>query len=209
MSLSEQDVLVVVDVQNDFVSGSMAIAGSKSIIAPINAIASAIPNVVVATDWHPMGHVSFASSHRGTKHGDTVDVFYGQQRVYHDHCVQGEWGAELDPDLRLGKAQLILRKGYRMGVESNGSFYENDGVTRTGLGDYLRARGISRVYCAGLARYGCVMQTALGAARDGFEVFMIDDASAGRPRDDEAEILRDLQARGIAWVHSRDLLYGR
>jgi len=206
MRLSETDVLVVVDVQNDFVCGTMAIPGSKSIIAPINAIAVAIPNIVIATDWHPKDHVSFASAHPGTVHGDSVDVFYGRQRVYHDHCVQGEWGAELDPDLRLGKAQLILRKGYRTAVESNGCFYENDQETHTGLTEYLRARGISRVFCAGLARYGCVMQSALGAARDGFEVFLIDDASAGRPREDEAAVLADLASKGIAWVHSHDLL---
>jgi nicotinamidase/pyrazinamidase len=206
MRLSEHDVLVVVDVQNDFVCGTMAIPQSKSIIGPINAVAAGIANIVVATDWHPPGHVSSASAHPGMRHGETVDVFYGPQRVYHDHCVQGSWGAELDPDLRLGKAQLILRKGYRAGVESNGCFYENDQITRTGLAEYLRARGITRVFCAGLARYGCVMQSAQGAARDGFEVFMIDDASAGRPRDDEAEVLRDLAARNIGWVRSADLL---
>ncbi len=205
MGVSERDVLVVVDVQNDFVSGTMAIPGAKSIIAPINAMARVFANVVVATDWHPVGHVSFASAHQGTVHGDVVDVFYGRQRVYHDHCVQESWGAALDSELALGKAQLILRKGYRMGVESNGAFWENDEVTPTGLGDYLRARGIRRVFCCGLARYGCVMQTALGAVRDGFEVMMVDEASAGRPRDDEAEVLAMLQQRGIGWVRSAEI----
>jgi nicotinamidase/pyrazinamidase len=208
MRLSDKDVLIVVDVQNDFVCGTMAIPLAKAIIAPINAVAAAIPNLVVATDWHPADHVSFASAHPGLRHGDSVAVFYGTQRVYHDHCVQGSWGAELDPDLRLDKAQLILRKGYRPGVESNGCFYENDAVTRTGLAEYLRARGVGRVFCAGLARYGCVMQSALGAARDGFDVFMIDDASAGRPRDDEAEMLRTLEHAGIGWVRSTALLGG-
>jgi nicotinamidase/pyrazinamidase len=206
MTPTAQDVLIVVDVQNDFVSGTMAIPDAKRIIPPINALADAMPNIVVATDWHPQGHVSFASNHPGTIHGDEVAVFYGMQRVYHDHCVQNEWGAELDPDLRLGKAQLILRKGYRLEVESNGCFYENDGVTRTGLTEYLRARAISRVFCTGLARYGCVMQSALGAARDGFEVFMVDDASAGRPRADEADILQQIAGAGISWVTSADLL---
>ena len=205
MRISDKDVLIVVDVQNDFVSGSMAIPEAKSIIGPINSIARVIPNVVVATDWHPVGHVSLASAHPGRKHGDVVPVFYGEQRVYHDHCIQGTWGAELDPDLVLGQAQLVLRKGYRMGVESNGAFYENDGVTRTGLGDYLKGRGIERVFCCGLARFGCVMQTALGAARDGFETFMIDDASKGRRNADADAIANDLVAKaGILWTHSRD-----
>ena len=205
MKPSAQDVLIVVDVQNDFVCGTMAIPDAKRIIAPINAMAAVFTNVVVATDWHPPGHVSFASAH-GKAHGDVVPVFYGEQRVYHDHCVQQSWGAELDPELRLGGAQLILRKGYRPHVESNGCFYENDEVTRTGLAEYLRARGIGRVFCAGLARYGCVMQSALGAARDGFAVFMVDDASAGRPRDDEAAVRKRIADAGIAWVHSREVL---
>lgn len=202
---TEKDALIVVDVQNDFVSGTMAIPDAKSIIAPINQMAAVFPTVVVATDWHPVGHVSLASSHPGAKHGDVVEVFYGEQRVFHDHCVQETWGAELDPDLRLGKAQLILRKGYRMGVESNGAFYENDGITRTGLTGYLRDRGIDRVYCCGLARLGCVMQTALGAARDGFRVFMVDDASKGRPRPEDADTLKRLADAGIAWVSSSEL----
>ena len=206
MTLSDRDALIVVDVQNDFVSGTMAIPDAKRIIAPINAIAAAIANVVIATDWHPADHVSFASAHPGRVHGDSVTVFYGEQRVYHDHCVQGSWGAELDPDLLLGKAQLILRKGYRTGVESNGCFCENDGTTRTGLTEYLRARGIDRVYMTGLARFGCVMQSALGAARDGFTVLMVDDASAGRTRPDEADMRKTLADAGIGWVESATLL---
>jgi len=203
MNLTSKDALIVVDVQNDFVSGTMAIADAKAIIAPINRIASIITNVVVATDWHPVGHVSLASAHPGRQHGDVVPVFYGGQRVYRDHCVHGTWGAELDPDLRLGMAQLVLRKGYRMGVDSNGAFYENDGVTATGLGAYLKARGIETVFCAGLARFGCVMQTALGAARDRFQVFLIDDASKGGSADEA--MLRQMTDAGIGWVHSNDL----
>ena len=138
-----------------------------------------------------------------------MKVFYGEQRVHNDHCVQNTWGAELDPDLRLGKAQLILRKGYRTGVESNGCFYENDGVTKTGLTEYLHARGITRVFCTGLARFGCVMQSALGAARDHFDVFMVDDCSAGRDRPTDEEAKRKLEAAGVLWVHSREILSTR
>lgn len=200
-----KDALIVVDVQNDFTTGTMAVPGAQAIIEPINRLAEAFPIVIVATDWHPKDHVSFASAH-GLKHGDSVQTHYGTQRVFHDHCVQGSWGAELDPGLKLGRADLILRKGYRPAVESNGAFYENDGVTRTGLTGYLRDRGVENVYCTGLARLGCVMQTALGAARDGFTVFMVDDASAGRPTPDDEARLGKLSDARVAWVHSRDLL---
>jgi nicotinamidase/pyrazinamidase len=196
------DALIVVDVQNDFVTGSMAIPDAKAIIEPINRLARIVPNVVVATDWHPIGHVSLASSHPGKRHGEIVSTFYGEQNVWHDHCVQETWGAELDPDLRLGMAQLVFRKGYRMGVESYGAFFENDG-TATGLGAYLKARGVERVFCAGLARFGCVMHTALGAARDGFRVVMVDDASKGGVEDEEK--LRQLADVGVEWVGSAEI----
>lgn len=206
MLLPDKYALIVVDVQNDFVSGTMAVPNAKSIVDPINGLANIFSTVVVVTDWHPVGHVSFASSHNGKRHGDTVQTHYGEQRVFHDHCVQGTWGAELDSDLRLEKAQLVLRKGYRMAVESNGAFYENDGVTRTGLTGYLRARGIERVYCAGLARFGCVMETATGAARDGFEVRMVDDACTGSPSINDDASLKRLVNAGVTWVHSCDLM---
>jgi nicotinamidase/pyrazinamidase len=208
MPITAKDALIVVDVQNDFVSGTMAIPNAKAIIDPINALAATIPNVVVATDWHPVGHVSLASSHPGRRHGDVISAFYGEQRLCHDHCLQQTWGSELDPDLRLGMAQLILRKGYRPEVDSYGAFYENDGVTATGLGAYLHARGIQRVFCAGLARLGCVMQTALGGARDGFDVIIVDDAAMGTPRrpEDEAKALRQLADAGVRWMTSDGIL---
>ena len=205
VDISDQDVLIVVDVQNDFTRGTMAIPGASAIIAPINRLAACMPNLVVVTDWHPPGHISFASAHPGRRPGDEVAAGYGQQAVFADHCVQGSWGAELDADLRLGMAQLVLRKGFRPTVDSYGCFYENDHATGTGLSAYLRARGIGRVFCAGLARFGCVMHSALGAARDGFRVVMVDDASAGRPRPTDAAARHSLAAAGVAWMHSRDL----
>jgi nicotinamidase/pyrazinamidase len=125
-----------------------------------------------------------------------------------DHCVQGTEGAQLDPGLRLDKAELVFRKGYRTDVDSYGAFYENDVVTRTGLGDYLKARGFERVFVAGLARYGCVMQTALGATKDGFDVFMIDDAAEGRPADPAAEAASKatIAEAKISWVNSTDFV---
>jgi nicotinamidase/pyrazinamidase len=208
MELGPHDVFVVVDVQVDFTSGSMAIPGADAIIEPINETAARFDHVIVVTDWHPVGHVSFASAHPGTRHGDSIDVSYGSQRVWNDHCVQGSNGAALHTGLELDKAELVFRKGYRKGVDSYGSFYENDLTTRTGLGDYLNGRGFERVFVAGLARYGCVMQTALGAVRDGFEVVMIDDASTGRPPDAdvEAAALATIADANITWVDSKDLV---
>lgn len=203
MKIGSTDVLLVVDVQVDFVSGSLALAGAKSIIAPINRAAELFEHVVIVTDWHPRDHVSFASNHPGARHGDRLQFSYGEQGVYADHCVQGTPGAELDPDLRLSKAELIFRKGYRRDVDSFGAFYENDRTTGTGLGAYLRARGFERVFCAGLARYVCVMQTAFGAARDNFQSFILRDASAG---DFDVEANDRLIAEaGVRWLDSGDL----
>ena len=202
MQVTAKDVFIVIDVQVDFTSGSMAIAGAEKIITPINQTAEKFEHVVVVTDWHPQDHVSFSSNHPGTKHMDRVDVSYGEQGVFNDHCVQGTKGAELDPGLELTKAELTFRKGYKSGIDSFGAFYENDG-TATGLGAYLKARGFERVFCAGLARYGCVMQSALGAAKDGFEAFIIADASAG-DRDVEANNAR-LQEAGVGWITTAEL----
>jgi len=199
------DVLLVVDVQNDFVSGSLAIPGSESIIPVINALMRRFHHVVLAQDWHPPGHVSFASAHAGAKHGGTVQTPYGSQRVFHDHCVQGARGAQFAPGLEVDRAELILRKGYRREVDSFSAFYENDRATRTGLAEYLRGRGLRRVYCAGLSRYGCVKATAEGAKRDGFEVFMVEEASAGRTTDDFDGMERSLAEQGIRWVAPRAL----
>jgi len=202
MQVTARDVFIVIDVQVDFVSGSMAIAGAEKIITPINETAEKFEHVVVVTDWHPADHVSFSSSHPGTKPMDRVTVTYGEQGVFNDHCIQGAPGAELAPGLRLTKAELTFRKGYRTGVDSFGAFYENDG-TATGLGAYLSARGFERVFCAGLARYGCVMQSALGAAKDGFETYIVADASAG-DRDVEANNAK-LEAAGVKWIDSTEL----
>lgn len=203
MQIGPEDVLIVVDVQNDFVSGSMAIPDAQKIITPINEAADAFAHVIVVTDWHPTDHVSFASAHPGAKARDVVTVSYGEQTVYADHCVQGTWGAELDPGLKLTKAELTFRKGYRSGVDSYGAFYENDRETRTGLGAYLQARGFKRVFCAGLARYGCVLQTALGAAKDGFDVTILRDASAGDHNVEANDIL--IAQAGVKWADTADL----
>jgi len=203
MAITQTDVLIVVDVQVDFVSGSLAVPGGEVVIAPINRLAQAFEHVVITTDWHPPDHVSFVENHPGRSVGDRVPTHYGEQTLHVAHCVQGTPGAELDPRLELSKAELTFRKGYRRDVESYGAFYDAAG-NATGLGAYLKARGFTRVFCTGLARYVCVLNTALGAAQDGFETFIITDASAG-DFDVEANNAR-LARAGVKWVMSADVL---
>jgi len=204
IKVGDSDALIVVDVQNDFISGSMAIPGSKSIIPVINRLAQTFAHVIIAQDWHPAGHVSFASAHPGSRHGDTVTVPYGPQRVFNDHCVQGTAGAELDPGLELTKAELVLRKGYRKDVDSFSAFFENDQKTVTGLAAYLKARGIKRVFCTGVALFGCVKATAEGAHREGFDAMIIEDASKGRVTTDGSNerAAAELRQRGIDLITS-------
>ena len=199
MAISGKDVLIVVDVQVDFVSGSLAVPGGEVVIAPINRLAEQFAHVVVTTDWHPADHISFVENHPGKAVGDIVPTGYGEQVLHVAHCVQGTIGAELDPRLELTKAELTFRKGYRRDTESYGAFYDAAG-TATGLGAYLKARGFERVFCTGLARYVCVLNTALGAAKDGFETFIVTDASAG-DYDVEANNVRLAEA-GVKWVMS-------
>lgn len=197
--IGDSDVLLVVDVQNDFVSGSMAIPGAKSIVPVINGLARIFTHVIIAQDWHPPGHISFASSHPRTHHGDMISVSYGPQRVFNDHCIQGTHGAELDPGLALTKAELVIRKGYRTNVDSYSAFFENDQKSTTGLAAYLHARGIQRVFCSGLALFGCVKASAEGARREGFETLIIEDASKGRVTTDGSNerAAAELRALGV------------
>jgi nicotinamidase/pyrazinamidase len=203
MPITSKDALIVVDVQVDFVSGALAVPGGEVVIGPINRLARCFEHVIVTTDWHPADHTSFVSSHPGAKIGDRVVTSYGEQTLHVAHCVAGTPGAELDSRLELTKAELILRKGYNRDVESYGAFYDGAG-NATGLGAYLKARGFERVFCTGLARYVCVLNTALGAARDGFETFIVTDASAG-DYDVEANNLR-LAAAGVKWTNSAEML---
>ncbi len=206
VQISDQDVLIVIDVQNDFTHGSMAIPGSSAIIKPINQLATRFSNVVIVTDCHPPGHISFASAHPGCQPGDEVVAGDSAQAVFPDHCVQNSWGAELDEGLRLSMAQLVLRKGFRLASDSYSCFYENDHATETGLTGYLRVQGIQRVLCAGLARFGCVKHSALDAAGDGFDVVIVDNASAGQQRSTDDRGRSELAEAGVTWIHSRELL---
>jgi nicotinamidase/pyrazinamidase len=171
------DVLVVVDIQNDFCpGGALAVPDSDAIIPLINDIAPGFQHVVLTQDWHPPGHSSFASAHSGRKPFEVIQLSYGDQVLWPDHCIQGSRGAAFHQDLRIPHAELILRKGYHPQVDSYSAFYENDHSTRTGLTGYLRDRGFQHVTLCGLATDFCVKWSALDALKEGFDVTVLEDA---------------------------------
>lgn len=176
----DTDVLVVVDVQNDFCpGGSLAVPRGDEVVRAINALAQRFGHVVLTQDWHPPGHRSFASAHPGRQPFQSIELAYGPQVLWPDHCVQDTSGAQFHAGLRLPHAELILRKGYGREIDSYSAFYENDHTTPTGLAGYLRERGLTRVFLAGLAFDFCVRYSAEDARRCGFEVVVIEDACRG------------------------------
>jgi nicotinamidase/pyrazinamidase len=175
--LSERDVLLVVDVQNDFLpGGALAVPGGDAIVPLVNALARRFAHVVFTQDWHPPGHLSFATSHAGASPFSTVTLDYGEQVAWPDHCVQGTRGADFAPGLDVTRAQMIVRKGYRGAIDSYSAFCEADGKTPTGLASYLRERGFTRVFLVGLATDFCVAHSAVDARAAGFDAIVIDDA---------------------------------
>jgi nicotinamidase/pyrazinamidase len=177
MKLTHRDALIVVDVQNDFCpGGALAVADGDAVIPVIMRIAPAFEHILLTQDWHPRGHCSFASSYPGKKTGDVALVGGQEQRLWPDHCVQGTRGADFHPGLRLERAELILRKGFRRDVDSYSAFFENDHQTPTGLAGYSRERGLERFFLAGLAYDFCVGFSAIDARRCGFEAVVVRDA---------------------------------
>ena len=180
MTPSETDVLIVVDVQNDFLpGGALAVLRGDEVIAPINALARRFAHVVMTQDWHTPDHVSFASRHPGKKPFETLTLPYGEQVLWPDHCVQGTSGAAFSDKLDLPKAELVIRKGYHRDVDSYSGFVEGDRRTKTGLAGYLTERGFRRVFVAGLATDFCVGWTAIDARSVGFETAIVEDACRG------------------------------
>jgi nicotinamidase/pyrazinamidase len=207
MKPTGEDVLLVVDVQNCFVpGGNLPVKDGDKVVPVINRLAPAFEHVVLTQDWHTPGHASFASSHPGKKPFETTQLFYGTQILWPDHGVQGTKDAELHPDLRIPHAELIIRKGYRKGVDSYSAFVEADGKTPTGLAGYLRDRGLSRIFLAGLATDFCVAWSALDARKAGFAALVIEDACRGI--DTAGSLARawaDMQAAGVQRIQSSDI----
>lgn len=166
-----EEALIVIDVQNDFCpGGALAVEDGDAIVPIVNRMIQAAPHVILTQDWHPAGHSSFASRHAGKAPFETVEMEYGLQTLWPDHCVQGTKGAAFHPDLDWTRAELVVRKGFRPAIDSYSAFFENDRATPTGLGGYLKERGIRNLTLVGLATDFCVAYSALDAARLGFSV---------------------------------------
>jgi nicotinamidase/pyrazinamidase len=207
MELTPHDVLLVIDVQNDFCpGGALAIADGDAVIDPIHNLSVKFDHIVLTLDWHTVGHSSFASAHAGKKPFERIEMSYGMQTLWPDHCVQGTWGAEFHPALRLPRAELILRKGFRPQIDSYSAFFENDRSTATGLAGYLRERGLTRVFLAGLAYDYCVGYSALDARRLGFEAIVLRDACRAIDLNGSVENIEAEFARaGVALAESAEL----
>jgi nicotinamidase/pyrazinamidase len=175
--IGDTDILLAVDVQNDFCPGGrLPVPRGDEIVPLVNRLGARFPHVVLTQDWHPQGHRSFASSHPGKRPFETIALHYGAQILWPDHCVQSTAGADFHKDLEIPHAEVVIRKGFRPTIDSYSAFQENDRKTRTGLAGYLRERGLTRVFLAGLALDFCVRYSAEDARREGFAVFVIEDA---------------------------------
>src|SRR5436853_6347310 len=207
ISIDDASALLRIDVQNSFLpGGSLAVKDGEQVVPILNRIATGFANVVMTQDWHTPGHVSFASSHSGKKPFETTDLPYGKQVLWPDHCVQGTEGAALSKDLSIAHAGLVIRKGFHKEVDSYSAFTEADGKTTTGLGAYLKARQIERLFVAGLATDFCVAWTALDARKAGFETYVVEDACRGIDTQGSlAKAWADVAQAGVKRIQSADI----
>ena len=203
-----QSALIVVDVQNCFVTGgTLPVKGGEEVVPLINKLSAGFQNIVVTQDWHTPGHASFASSHMGKKPFETTKLSYGTQVLWPDHCVQGTDDAALHKDLKLPTAQVIIRKGFHKEMDSYSAFDEADHKTATGLAGYLKARGIKTLFITGLATDFCVAWTAMDARKAGFEVYVIEDATRAIDLNGSlAAAWKDMAAKGVKRIQSSDLV---
>src|SRR5579871_5263393 len=207
IKIDDTSALLVIDVQNCFLpGGSLAVKEGDQVVPVINKLAKGFANVVMTQDWHTVGHVSFASAHAGKKPFETIDLPYGKQVLWPDHCVQGTDGASLSKDLSIPQAELIIRKGYHKDTDSYSAFTEADGKTTTGLAAWLKARGVKRVFIAGLATDFCVCWTALDARKAGLEAYVIEDACRGiDTKGSLAKAWADMAKAGVKRIQSSDI----
>lgn len=202
------EALLIVDLQNDFCpGGALEVENGDKIIPAINKLSQQFDAVIQTQDWHPDGHSSFASSHEGKEPYDTIEMKYGEQVLWPDHCVQGSKGASFHPDLNTTHSQLIIRKGFRPEIDSYSAFYENDQKTVTGLTGYLNNRSIDTLYVCGLALDFCVKWSVVDGIDEGFEVHVIEDAVAGIDLDGSvAAAWNEMEEAGAKKVSSSKLL---
>ncbi len=194
--------LIVIDVQNDFCpGGALAVEGGDQIVPGINALMADYDAVILTQDWHPAGHSSFASSHPGASPMSLIDMPYGPQVLWPDHCVQGSEGAAFHADLNTDRADMIVRKGFRPQIDSYSAFFENDHTTPTGLEGYLRTRGITTLTMVGLATDFCVNYSAVDAAKLGFDVTVRTDLCRAIDLDGSLSAARDgMTAAGVTLI---------
>lgn len=202
-----RSALIVVDVQLDFCpGGALAVAEGDAVVAPINAIAPRFGTVVLTQDWHPAEHLSFAENHADKIPFSTAEMHYGTQVLWPTHCVQGTEGAGFHPDLALDLANVVIRKGTNPGIDSYSAFFENDRSTPTGLNGYLADRGVREVWIAGLATDFCVGYSALDAAKLGFQVTLIEDASRGIDLDGSlGRSMNEMREAGVRILRATDV----
>lgn len=200
--------LLIVDVQNDFCpGGALEVPNGDEIIPTINKLSESFDHVLQTQDWHPEGHSSFASSHPGKELFETIEMPYGEQVLWPDHCVQGSEGADFHPDLNTTRSQLVVRKGFRKNIDSYSAFYENDDTTKTGLTGYLHDRGIDTLYAVGLATDFCVKWSVVDGCKEGFEVYVVEDAVRGIDIDGSVDqAWQDMQEAGATRISSSELL---
>ena len=201
------DALIVIDVQNCFIpGGSLAVKDGDAVVPIINQLGKKFANVVVTQDWHTPDHISFASQHPGKKSFETVQLKYGTQVLWPDHCVQGTESAALHKNLSLPHAQLVVRKGYHQDTDSYSAFMEADKVTPTGLTGYLKERGIKRLFMTGLATDFCVAWSAIDARKAGFEVAVVEDACRAIDLNGSlAKAWADMTKAGVLRIQSGDV----
>jgi nicotinamidase/pyrazinamidase len=193
MYTGENEVLIVVDVQNDFCAGGkLAVPDGDTVVPFINDFAKNFKHVVLTQDWHPAGHSSFASVHKGMRPYSQIEMPYGPQTLWPDHCIQGMYGSQFHAELDIPHTELIVRKGFRPDVDSYSAFFENDHVTPTGLGGYLKERGFERVFIVGLAFDYCVRYSAEDAKSMGFDTIVIEEACRAIDLDGSAEATRQV-----------------
>jgi len=208
MKIGSEDVLIVIDVQNDFCpGGALAVPDGDAVIGPIHRVAELFEHVVLTQDWHTRDHYSFASAHAGKKPYEQIELSYGAQTLWPDHCVQGTSGASFHPDLDVRSAELIVRKGFHRTIDSYSAFFENDHTTATGLDGYLKERGFKRVFLAGLAYDFCVGYSALDATRLRLDAVVLKDACRAIDLNGSAAAMeREFVKSGVRVMNTSELV---
>lgn len=206
IKLTDHDVLVVIDVQKDFCAGgALAVQNADAVVDPINRLMDLFTNVAISQDWHPVGHKSFHTAHEGKAPFETVTMPYGEQILWPEHCVAGTPGAAFHPELNTTKAGAIIRKGTNVDIDSYSTFFENDRKTPTGMAGYLRQNGFKRVFLCGIAAEYCVGFSAVDGVSEGFEVFVVTDATARFDNQDYDPMIARWNDCGVRQVTSADL----